>query len=191
MVDSRAGGWGRAFRTIRDIVLFRQGPEDLPVSQSLLLFTIAANVLLGLAFDSALKRPDFNRVPLAMAEVAFVVAWYWGLLRLARRPERFLQTATAVFGVSIVILPLYTLAQYLVLGYDKPEDIPAYVMLFGLVIEVWLIAINARILRSATGWPIAGCVAVMLLRTAVWILVVRLLFPEALGTIDPGQAPPA
>jgi UDP-N-acetylmuramate: L-alanyl-gamma-D-glutamyl-meso-diaminopimelate ligase len=75
-----------------------------------------------------------------------------------------------------------------------PGNFPVSARLGGrkfFVIEVWLIAINARILRSATGWPIAGCVAVMLLRTAVWILVVRLLFPEALGTIDPGQAPPA
>lgn len=180
----------RALRTFLDIVLFRRGPEDLPVSQSLLLVTIAANVLLGLAFDAALPRPEFNRVPLALAEVAFVVAWYWALLQIARRPERFLQTATAVFGVSIVILPVYTLAQYLVVGH-KPDDLPALVLLFGLAIEIWLIAVNVRILHAATQWPVAGCVAVMLLRTAVWLVVVRLVFPEALGTIDIGTAPAA
>jgi hypothetical protein len=190
VVDSRAGGLARIFRTFLDIVLFRQGPEDLPVSQSLLLITIAANLLLGLAFDAALPRPEFNRIPLAIAEVAFVLAWYWALLKVARRPERFLQTATAVFGVSILILPLYTAAQYLVIGH-KPDDLPAMVLIFGLVIEVWLIAVNARILQSATQWPIAACVAVMLLRTAVWVVVVRLLFPEALGTIETGPAPPA
>ena len=190
MVDSRTGGLGRTLRTFLDIVLFRQGPEDLPVSRTLLVITIAANVLLGLLFDTALPRPEFNRIPLAIAEVVFVVAWYWALLKVARRPERFLQTATAVFGISIVILPVYTLAQYLVVGH-KPDDLPALVLLFGLAIEVWLIAVNARILHSATQWPIAACVAVMLLRTAVWVVVVRALFPEALGTIETGTAKPA
>jgi hypothetical protein len=189
VVDSRTGGFARAFRTFLDIVLFRQGPEDLPVSQSLLFITIAANVLLGLAFDAALPRSEFNRIPLAIAEVAFVIAWYWALLRIARRPERFLQTVTAVFGVSIIALPVYTLAQYLVVGH-KPDDLPAYVLMFGLTIEVWLIAVNARILRSATQWPMAACVAVMLLRTAVWVVVVRLLFPEALGPLESGAPTP-
>lgn len=170
-------------------MLFRRGPEDLPVSQSLLFITIAANVLLGLAFDAALPRPEFNRIPLAIAEVAFVLAWYWALLRIARRPERLLQTATAVFGVSLIALPVYTLAQYLVVGH-QPDDLPATVLLFGLTIEVWLIAVNARILRSATQWPIAACVAMMLLRTAVWVVVLRLVFPAALGTLDTGAAPP-
>lgn len=171
-------------------MLFRKGPEDLPVSQTLLLITIAANILLGLAFDSALPRPEFNRIPLAVAEAAFVLAWYWALLRIARHPERFLQTATAVFGIAIVVLPVYTLAQYLVVGH-KPEDLPAVVLLFGLAIEVWLIAVNARILHAATQWPIAACVAVMLLRTAVWVVILRLVFPEALGAIEDGTAKPA
>jgi len=189
VVDSRAGGWRRAFRTFLDIVLFRQGPEDLPVSQSLLLVIIAANVLLGLVLDAALPRSEFNRIPLAIAEVAFVLAWYWALLKVARRPERFLQTATAVFGVSIIILPVYTLAQYLVVGH-KPDDLPAIVLLFGLVIEVWLISVNVRILHSATQWPISVCVALMLLRTAVWWIVLKLVFPEAIQSIETGAAPP-
>jgi hypothetical protein len=181
--DSRTSGLARAFRTYLDIVLFRRGPEDLPVSQTLLFLTIAANVLLGLAFDALLPLPEYNRIPLAVAEAVVTAGWYWALLQLARKPERFLQTASAIFGISIVLLPLYTFAKWLTLGH-KPDDMPPLVMGVALLVQVWVLAINSRILQSATQWPLAACIGVTLLREVVLLMVLTALFPDALRALQ-------
>jgi hypothetical protein len=181
--EPRPGGLIRSFRTYLDIVLFRQGPEDLPVSQSILFVTIAANILLGLASDALLPLPEFNRIGVAGVESVFTVAWYWALLQVARRPERFVQTTSAVFGVFIVMLPLYTAAKWLTIGHE-PKDLPPLVMFVGLVVQIWLLAVNARILQSATQWPLAACIGVTLLREVVLLMVVAAAFPEALRALE-------
>lgn len=178
----------RPLRTYLDIVLFRQGPEDLPVSQTLLFVTIAASILLGLAFDALLPLPEFNRVGVAVVEALFNAAWYWALMRLARRPERFVQMASAIFGVAIVMLPLYTLAKWLTIGHE-PKDLPPLVMFVVLVVQIWLLAVNARILQSATQWPLAACIGVTLLREVLLLMVVAAVFPEALRALE--QTTPA
>jgi hypothetical protein len=43
-----------------------------------------------------------------------MLVWYVLLLRLARRPERTLQTTTAVFGYQMVLTPLLVTLQWLV-----------------------------------------------------------------------------
>ena len=183
MDEPRPGGLARSFRTFLDIVLFRQGPEDLPVSQSLLFVTIAASILLGLAVDALLPLPEFNRIGVAAVEAIFNAAWYWALLQVARRPERFVQMASAFFGVSIVMLPLYTLAKWLTIGHE-PKDLPPLVMFVGLVVQIWLLAVNARILQSATQWPLAACIGVMLLREVVLLMLVAAMFPDALRALE-------
>ncbi len=169
-------------------MLFRRGPEDLPVSQTLLFLTIAANVLLGLAFDALLPLPEYNRIGMAVTEAVVTFGWYWALMQLARKPERLLQTATAIFGVFIVMLPLYTFAKWLTLGY-KPTDIPPLVLLVALVVQVWLLAVNSRILQSATQWPLAACIGVTLMREVLLLMVLRAVFPDALEALQ--DSPPA
>jgi hypothetical protein len=182
MVDeTRSGGIGRAFRTYVDIVLFRKGPEDLPVSQALLILTIVANVLLTLALSAALPLPEYNRVAVAGLGVAFVTAWYWALLRLAGRPERFLQTTSAVFGFEIMLLPAYGLVRLLFPDAQSPMTLRVPVLLLGATIEIWTLAVNSRILRSATQWSLPICVAVVLIQALTHLMLISTLYPNAVG----------
>jgi hypothetical protein len=190
--ETKTGGLGRAFRTYVDIVLFRKGPEDLPASQLLLILTIAANVLLTLILSAALPLPDHNRVAVAGVGVAFVLAWYWALLRVAGRPARFLQTATAVFGFELILLPAYGLVR--MLHPEQPGELVYRVpiLLLGAVIEIWTLAVNGRIVRSATQWSLPVSVAVVLIQLLTHLLLVSTLFPDALGiAADAPAAAPA
>jgi hypothetical protein len=186
--EPQSAGVGRAFRTYLDIALFRRGPEDLPASSTLLLVTIGISIFLGLVLQAALPLPEHNRIGVALVEAAFVTAWYWALLRIARRPERFLQTTSAVFGVSLVLLPLHAIAKLLWAGHP-PDDIPPLALLIGIQVEIWLLAANARILRAATQWPFFACIAIMLLQSVVALLVIASLFPDALQAAAAGAKP--
>jgi hypothetical protein len=189
--ESRIGRIGRAFRTYLDIVLFRKGPEDLPVSQTLLIITIAANVLLGLALGTVVPLPDHNRVGVAAVETVFLLAWYWALLRFAGKPERFLQTTSAVFGHQTVLLPVFMLVTWLYLDQPKGAPVQPLVLIALITMAVWTLAIGSRILRAATQWPMAICIAAMLLQAVSGQILVLTLFPEAAATaVGAAAAPP-
>lgn len=179
MDESRKGGIGRIIRTYVDIVLFRQGPEALPVSQTLLFITIAANVLLDSAASAVLPMPGVeNPVFIALVQVAFVLAWYWASLRIAGKPERFLQTATAVFGIQVVLGPVLVLILALSPQTAIDPQTPPWVVLPMAVLGMWVLVVGSRILRAATQWPMGICVAVTLAQAVMGRLLISGLFPE-------------
>jgi hypothetical protein len=176
-----------ALKLYLDIVLLRRGPEDVPVSQSLLLSTIAVfaalNVTLRLAFP-----PATAIWPAALAtSIAFTLAWYFLLLRLAGHPERWLQVVAAVFGVGCLLTPLLApleavLGQYV----DKPDQTPGWILLV-LPLALYVLYVNARIVRAAIGQPMALCVVLIVLQWLLEALVVSTVVgPAAAPAVAPG-----
>jgi hypothetical protein len=168
-----------AARLYTELAVFRRGPEDLPVSAVLLLLTIAAYLLVTLGLGSVMPVTAGNRIDLLALNAAFVVACYWVVLRLAGRPERFLQTVTAVFGFQLVIAPINVGFRALFQRYaaGEPLSLPVWFMLLAMLLAVWTLAINGRILRSATGWPLFSCVALVVLQELLGVVVILSILP--------------
>jgi hypothetical protein len=130
------------------IAIWRRGPQDLPAVGILLPLTIGAYVVLSALLGELLppQRPDWL-VQLA-ADVVFVAAWYWALLRIAGRSERYVQTAAALFGLQTALATPSIVSVWLVARYanDAVWQIPAYVAAVGVLI--WTLVAVAHILRS-------------------------------------------
>src|SRR6516164_10676538 len=89
-------------RLYAQIALLRRGPQDLPASRLLLALTVGAFLAVHFAVSSLL--PPDNRWPgILVVATLFTLLWYVLVLRLAGRPERTLQTTTAVFGFQTVL----------------------------------------------------------------------------------------
>ena len=179
MSDSKPAGSTHVARLYIDIALFRRGPEDLPVSAVLLALTVLAYMLLSLLLSSVMPVGDENRVVLIALDCFLSLAWYWVVLRLAGRPERFLQTTTAVFGYQTVVAPAFVAATWLFLQYMKDETWQLPVALLLLALSLWTLAVNGRILRSATGWPQMICVALVVVEAVISRVIALGLFPGA------------
>ncbi len=151
-----------ALRVLTGIVRLRKGPEDLPFSATLLLLIIIVSSALDAVTWAVLPLEEKDAgasAPLLIGiGVAVTLAWYGALLRLAGRPERFVQTLTAVFGFQIILAPalLFTAWFYFSYAQDPTWKFPAG--LLRSAVEVWALVILARILRSATGWSMFACV---------------------------------
>ena len=91
-------------RLFGEIALSRKGPQDLPASPLLLALTVAAYAVVAFGVNLLLSPAESWRLQL-LVEVAFTLAWYAVLLRAFGKPERFLQTATAMFGYQLVLAP--------------------------------------------------------------------------------------
>jgi len=179
-----------SLRLFVEIARLRRGPEDLPVSTSLLVKTVLAGALLSLGLSWLLAGKSTAVVGPLVTETVLTLLWIAAVLQMARRPERFVQTATAMFGFDLVVLPLMALLEALIGRFVEvpPWQLPLMLMFFALA--GWTLVVNARILQAATGWPVMVCVALVLLLQLAILGVVIALFPGFVSTSAGAPAAP-
>lgn len=134
-----------------DIAIWRQTPEHLPASALLLALTATAAALMEV-MGALLPPPPHGQIVLRiLLEVGMPLLFSWLLLSLARRPERFLQTASALLGVgalaALVLYPLNSVLQ--LMGPEHAAALPLGVLYTGFLIGYLLAC--AHIWRSALG----------------------------------------
>jgi hypothetical protein len=158
------------------IALLRRGPQDLPASPLLLVLTVGAFLVVNFAVSSVL--PPDNRWPeILVVATLFTLLWYVLLLRLAGRPERTLQTTTAVFGFQTVLAPLVIGCGWLARRFspDSPWQVP--IVCAVLLLFAWVIAANSYIVRAALEWSATSSVVLVILQLVTGSLLLAALFP--------------
>jgi hypothetical protein len=145
----------RLARLYLDIAIWRRGPQDVPAVGILLPITMAAYVLLSLAIGESIPSLRPGLLQAMLVDVAFLALWYWLLLRIAGRSERYLQTAIAVFGLQLVVAApgLAIIWLGLWLPADQLTHVPLYVFLPVVILQftvpVWTLLATGHIVRSA------------------------------------------
>jgi hypothetical protein len=168
---------GEFIRLYTQIALLRRGPQDLPASGLLLALTVAGYLAVNFVVSIFLPPDARWRETLAVGTV-FTLVWYVLLLQLVGRPERTLQTTTAVFGLQAVLTPLAVGCEWLMrrFGEDTAWQVP--ITCAGLLLLVWLIAANSHVVKAALEWSATSSVALVILQTlAGWLLQLALLPP--------------
>lgn len=177
-----------AFRVFADIARFRKGPEDVPASGALLGMVVLADaVFSGLSMALLPAQLEGSPILIIGLSIGITLLYLKVLLTLARHPGRFTQTATAVFGYQVVMMPAILITGWLFLTAGQDPTWQAPVVLLRLVVEVWALAVAARILRSATGWPLVACVALAIAGELLTYLALAPFVPA----LDPAATAPA
>ena len=162
-----------------DIALLRREPSDLPASPWLLGVTLGVFLALNAVLTQAF-RPDVDSWFLQiLASAAFSLLWYWVLLRLFAKPERYLQTVTAVVGFGCLVTPILVPLSALIAPYAaKPEEAAPFLLVL-FPVAMYVIYVTARILRAAIERPMFQAVALVLLHTFLEPLILLSLFAPA------------
>jgi hypothetical protein len=163
-------------RLFVQIALMRKGPQDLPASATLLAGTAAGFFIINCLVSAALPPIPGHWFGQLVVEVVFVFVWYALLLRLLNRPERFLQTTTAVFGYQAVLAPLWISAVWLVRQFSDDDTWRLPISMVGLAIVIWTVAANARVLKAALEWATPACVALVILQYLAGQILLLYLF---------------
>ena len=186
---------GELIKLYTQIAVLRRGPQDLPTSALLMVLTIGAylavDVLLigvlppaasgtgtapGAAEDALHGWPG-----LLLLDTLFMYLWYAVLLRIFGHPERTLQTVSAVFGFRIVLaLPLF-LSNWLWARFEHDATWSVPVGILGVVVLVWQITANARIVKAALEVTSATSVALVILQVFSQLLLAYSLLPALEG----------
>lgn len=163
-------------KTLVDIALLRRDPSALPASSSLLGAAVLLFLVLNMALAATFRPQSDDLLLQLVTSVAFSLLWYWVLLRLFQKPERFLQTATAIVGFGCLVTPVLVPLSALVAPFAaKPEEASPVVLLL-LPVAIYVVFVTARILKAAIERPMFQAVALVLLHTFVEPVVLLSLF---------------
>ena len=88
------------------LLLRKAAPSDLPTSPRLLAVTFFALAALQGLFAGAFGEDPGAVLPQALFSGVLSLGWIYLLTRIHGKPERFLQTATAMFGAMLVVAPV-------------------------------------------------------------------------------------
>ena len=149
-------------RICLDIVLWRRGPQDLPASSLLLAIAVAAYVAVSAVQLALLGESAATWFFFLVIDPLLLAGWVWLVLRLYSRPERFVQTASAVFGTGAVLgIGLYLPLQLIItgLGYDPTSGLAQF---FALVLVIVFALVTGRIIKLATDSNLFTGIAVSL-----------------------------
>jgi hypothetical protein len=153
-------------RQFLDLLLRRAGPSDLPASPRLLAGTFAALLAVQGALASLLGESPAGMLPRALVSGALLLGWIWFLTRAYGHPARFLQTATAFLGVTLLTTPVLIPLAASVLGAGAgatPPDIKfSLPLLLFVAAAFYLLVIESRILADAIEQPVFLCALLVL-----------------------------
>ncbi len=144
-----------------DVCRLRSGPQDQTHSLNLLVIAVALNTGLSVLF---LGQAEGAGSPPAQALLGSLVAlaFCYAVLQLRGLGNRFVQTATTLFGTN-ALLTAAAMPAGLALSHAGPEDVPAWAVLWLLGIAVWTVAVTGHIFRHALGTSMAAGLAVAIL----------------------------
>jgi hypothetical protein len=139
----------RLAKAFWEIALWRKSPAQLPASAFLLCLVAAAVASLEALGALLPPNPSDRILTRAALSAGLPLIFAWMVLVLARQPQRFLQTGTALLGVAVlaqlVLYPIGSLMNFI--GTDRPASIPLGVLLF--VGFIWYLLACANIWRAA------------------------------------------
>jgi hypothetical protein len=135
------------------IALRRLGPEDLPDSRFLLGMALAGYLLAQLPAGTLLYGWSGAVLRVIAADVLLLAGFYWLLLWLMGRANRYRQTLTALLGTGALL----TLAQWPLAWWWKQGAVgaePAVGATVGLLaVVVWSLIVQAHIVTRALSSP--------------------------------------
>ncbi|MEY3465173.1 MAG: hypothetical protein EBR15_07210 [Gammaproteobacteria bacterium] len=182
--------YGNGFRmisilkTLIDIVRLRASPADLPGAPHLMWVTFGIHLLLQVTLATQFL-PVRDTLPAeALLSSGFTLFWFWFLLRMFGRSERFVQTMSALFGVSCLLAPFSVPLAAAVMPQAGQNVQPSPLLAVIIVVGFYVVYVNARILRAALERSMTQCVLLFLAGDLLGGLIVIGLF----GTGDVGAA---
>ena len=165
----------KLFNFFVDLCLLRKAPQDLPASQSLFSLILVLSVLTGAAGVSDVI-PGLSALAASALDAVIALVLLRLALTLKGYPNRFQQTATAIFGIGII---LGLLAMPMQLGISEETmqgEMGGVIALAYLVLLGWVQVVIGHILRHALSVSLPLGIGLALTYSVISGTVIQMLF---------------
>lgn len=143
-------------RQLLNICLFRAPPQKLPYSWELFTVTLSAMLAMNYLAMQA-YGPAPNAASALLVGLLFTLGFIYAILLFLKYTNRFVQTASAIFGTGAII----TLVSLPVLyGVSAGALQDPYTFFALAALGIWRPLVMGHILRHALSWPLPGGILV-------------------------------
>jgi len=158
-----------------DICLLRKGPQDIPASSALL--TLLIPIYAGISFlILILSSAAINAILQVFVELFLVLASCKVILSLAKKTERYQQTASALLATDSLISLFALPAMAALIGQGSAL---AFFSVVSLMLWHWII--SGHIFSHALEQPFSFGLGVAFLYILVSYQLMALIFPELIN----------
>jgi hypothetical protein len=174
------------FFIVRDILLLRRGPQDVPYAPNLTILVVFAGIAVQVAASMIRNEPFARSALVAIAMTGFMLGVLYLLLNARQYTARFTQTVLAQALTSFVLSLLAAPLVFVTLGISPdnpaamtPGQAIAVLIAFGII--VWDFVVDAHIIRHALDVPFGAGVLITLLTRLAALIVMSALFGKPDG----------
>jgi hypothetical protein len=168
------------FRFFLRLARLQQAPQDLPASGQLLVLALCANVVIGFIGSSRYFADIGTALMANLVDVGVVAGMLWLLLSVHAMQARFVQTATAVYGLGALfgLVMLFPQQLSLLTGAGQLAG------LLMLAVMVWAHVAMGHVLRHALEKSLGVGIVLAVGISVVSFVVVGNLFPVPLPEVN-------
>ena len=165
--------------TLFRICLFKAKPQDLPSSLALLINSIVAATLIFI-MRNALLASEFSMISMAFMQILLLGALLYLLLKLFSKSERWLQSATALYGCSAIIV--VTVVPFISLEGGAPLISESFnlVKLVVLFSSAWYFSVTVYILKETLEVRMFLAIVIAIVMEIVLAIILIALFGNRL-----------
>ncbi len=153
-----------------DICLFKKGPEDIPSSFWLLRLLIPVYAIINYLV-LGMDRDGFNAAMQVIVEIALILGLSWIILFVAKKTERYQQTACALMATDALISFLALPAMATLIGQGNILALVAIV-----IFMIWHWTVSGFIFSRALDQPFVFGLGVSFLYLLTMYHVLNFLF---------------
>ncbi len=161
---------------IRDILLLRRGPQDLPYSPPTLAAVVTLCIVVQIGAALIARQASLGGVlGGALLWLCFTLLTLNLLLSMRGLRSRFVQTATALLSCTLVFavisMPIALLAGE---PPATPEQLTSLQLVLGTIalpLLIWKVVVDAHVFRHSLNLPFAGGVLIAVL----WVIAALIL----------------
>ena len=158
------------FVSLLNLLRLRGGPQDLPSSAWLAFGLVAGYVLQNLITGTQLD--DDNAAAKTIIAISIQIIVLAGLLFWRRRPERFLQSLSALAGVGIIF---NFITQALLSQSNETVNQPLLALTW-FAVFFWSLFVDANIYRNALSLTLSIGVLISVLLVAASYTLIEIMF---------------
>lgn len=140
--------WMMCLKHFISMCLFRSSPANLPASQACLAMTITAYYAVGLAL--LIEQRSALQIFLHVAiDVLILALICYLVLRFMGKPQRFLQTLTALIGVGLIISIVASPLYFQTSEADLQAGSSPLILQLNLAVLIWNLAAISLIFKRS------------------------------------------
>jgi hypothetical protein len=139
--------WLACLKHYVKMCLFLSSPSNLPFNPKTVALTLLAYVMVGYTLLGN-ERNLISILGQILIEVGILYAISNTVLKLVKKPERLIQTMSALIGINLIV-SLVSIPVFYLLSSPTPDQLSPMALQINLILLVWNLAIISLIFKRA------------------------------------------